>query len=241
MQLVLPGWVRARGMAIYVVIFMGSQTAGALTLGAHRQPVRPPARHPCSGRRGASRGSLPGLIWRLPETGHLDPQPAVYWSDPRVAFDPEPRYRTRRSSLSISPSRRSVRPSSWLRWISSGYPDSEPVRPDGSCTETLNIAIASSRSSARLLLGRTPPPTRGAPHRNRSGGRGGRRWLSPIPRCPLIACYPRSGGEILQLQSMSLSAGDLLGVETQACRCHVFLGCWIRAGARDRQHRSGPG
>jgi len=33
MQLVLPGWVRARGMAIYVVIFMGSQTAGALTWG----------------------------------------------------------------------------------------------------------------------------------------------------------------------------------------------------------------
>jgi quinol monooxygenase YgiN len=26
----------------------------------------------------------------LPETGHLDPQLAVYWGDPRVAFDPEP-------------------------------------------------------------------------------------------------------------------------------------------------------
>ncbi len=26
----------------------------------------------------------------MPETGHLDPQPAVYWPEARLAYDPEP-------------------------------------------------------------------------------------------------------------------------------------------------------
>ena len=83
------GWVRARGMAIYVVTFMGSQTAGALTWGllANRFGLRPAILTAASVVLVAA---LAGLIWRLPETGHLDPQPAVYWGDPRVAFDPEP-------------------------------------------------------------------------------------------------------------------------------------------------------
>ena len=89
MQLVLPGWVRARGMAIYVVIFMGSQTAGALTWGliANRFGLRPAI---LAAAGVVLVAALAGLIWRLPETGHLDPQLAVYWGDPRVAFDPEP-------------------------------------------------------------------------------------------------------------------------------------------------------
>src|SRR4051812_41950375 len=33
LQLVLPGWVRARGVAVYTVTFMGSQTVGALIWG----------------------------------------------------------------------------------------------------------------------------------------------------------------------------------------------------------------
>ena len=35
-------------------------------------------------------GVAAGLFRRLPETGHLDPQPAAYWGDPQVAFEPEP-------------------------------------------------------------------------------------------------------------------------------------------------------
>jgi MFS family permease len=89
MQLVLPGWVRARGMSIYVVIFMGSQTTGALIWGlvANRFGLRPAV---LAAAGVVLAAAMAGLIWRLPETGHLDPQPAVYWNDPRVAFDPEP-------------------------------------------------------------------------------------------------------------------------------------------------------
>jgi hypothetical protein len=89
MQLVLPAWVRARGMAIYVVIFMGSQTTGALLWGlvANRFVLRPAV---LTAACVVLAAAIAGLIWRLPETGHLDPKPAVYWTDPRVAFDPEP-------------------------------------------------------------------------------------------------------------------------------------------------------
>jgi hypothetical protein len=31
-----------------------------------------------------------GVFWRVPETGHLDAQPAIYWTDARLAFEPEP-------------------------------------------------------------------------------------------------------------------------------------------------------
>lgn len=34
--------------------------------------------------------TVAALFRRVPETGHLDPQPAVYWGDARLAFDPEP-------------------------------------------------------------------------------------------------------------------------------------------------------
>jgi quinol monooxygenase YgiN len=29
------------------------------------------------------------VFWKVPETGHLDREPAVYWTEPRLAIDPE--------------------------------------------------------------------------------------------------------------------------------------------------------
>jgi len=89
LQLVLPAWVRARGLAIYTVTFMGSQAAGALLWGlaANRAGVQP-AILLAAGVMLA--GVVAGIFRRVPETDHLDPQPAVYWGDPRMAFDPEP-------------------------------------------------------------------------------------------------------------------------------------------------------
>jgi hypothetical protein len=76
------------GMALYTVIFMGSQTTGALLWGFLAD---------AAGLRAAVLGSAAvvlagvgaGLLWRVSETGHLDPQPAVYWTDPQLAFEPE--------------------------------------------------------------------------------------------------------------------------------------------------------
>jgi MFS family permease len=89
LQLVLPVWVRARGLAIYTVTFMGSQAAGALLWGlaANQLGLQ---RTVFLAAAVVLAGVIAGIFWRVPETGHLDPQPAIYWTDARLAFDPEP-------------------------------------------------------------------------------------------------------------------------------------------------------
>ena len=89
LQLILPLWVRARGVAVYTVTFMGSQTAGALLWGglADRVGLRPTL---LLAAVVVLAGVVAGLFWRVPETGQIDPQPAVYWTDARLAFEPDP-------------------------------------------------------------------------------------------------------------------------------------------------------
>jgi MFS family permease len=90
LQLVLPIWVRARGLAIYMITFAGSQAAGALIWGllANQVGLQPTV---LLAAVVLLAGVIAGIVWRVPETGHLDPQPAnIYWTDPRLAFDPEP-------------------------------------------------------------------------------------------------------------------------------------------------------
>ena len=89
LQLMLPAWVRARGVAVYMVTFTGAQTGGALLWGvvANRLGLRPAI---LAAAVAVLAAALAGLLRRVPETGHLDPQPAVYWTDPRLAFDPQP-------------------------------------------------------------------------------------------------------------------------------------------------------
>ena len=89
LQLVLPTWVRARGVAIYTVNFMGSMTVGAILWGlvANRIGLQP-AVLLAAGVVLVAAGA--GLLWRVPETGHLDPQAAVYWPEAQLAFDPQP-------------------------------------------------------------------------------------------------------------------------------------------------------
>jgi MFS family permease len=89
LQLVLPAWVRARGFAIYTVIFGGAQALGALLWGlvANRAGLQPTV---LLAAVVMLAGAVAGIFWRLPETGHIDPQAAVYWPDARLAFDPAP-------------------------------------------------------------------------------------------------------------------------------------------------------
>jgi len=89
LQLVLPAWVRARVFAIFTVTFGGAQVAGALLWGlvADRVGLQPTVLLAAAVMLA---GAIAGAFWRLPETGHVDPQPAVYWPDARLAFDPEP-------------------------------------------------------------------------------------------------------------------------------------------------------
>src|SRR5215218_3996008 len=40
--------------------------------------------------RGSGVANHIGIVWSVPETANLDREPAVYWGEPRVAFDPAP-------------------------------------------------------------------------------------------------------------------------------------------------------
>jgi MFS family permease len=90
LQLVLPIWVRARGVAVYAITFAGSQAAGALIWGlvANQVGLRPTV---LLAAVLVLAGVVAGILLRLPETGRLDPRPAsIYWTDPELAFEPDP-------------------------------------------------------------------------------------------------------------------------------------------------------
>jgi MFS family permease len=89
LALFLPVWVRARGLAVYMVVFTGSQAAGALVWGLLAESVGLRATFLLAAVV-AMGGVIAGVVWRVPETGHLDREPAVYWADVQLAFDPEP-------------------------------------------------------------------------------------------------------------------------------------------------------
>ena len=88
LQLFLPVWVRARGLAVYMLIFTGSMTAGALLWGLVAEGVGLQATF-LAAAVVLLVGVVAGVVWRVPETGHLDPQPVIYWPAARLAFDPE--------------------------------------------------------------------------------------------------------------------------------------------------------
>jgi len=89
LQLFLPVWVRARGLAIYMVTFTGSMSVGALVWGVVAEVVGLQVTFFAAAVLMIV-GVVVGVFRRLPETGHLDPELAVYWPEARLAFDPEP-------------------------------------------------------------------------------------------------------------------------------------------------------
>ena len=134
LQLVLPTWVRARGVAIYTVNFMGSMTVGAILWGlvANRIGLQPAVLLAASVVLVAAGA---GLLWRVPETGHLDPQAAVYWPEAQLAFDPQPDAGPVLVTVhyTVAPEQQ---PAFLRPWSSSANLDSALERRGGSCTET---------------------------------------------------------------------------------------------------------
>jgi MFS family permease len=88
LQLFLPVWVRARGLAVYMVNFTGSMTVGALVWGLVAEGLGLVVAFLLAAVMMLA-GVVAGVVWKVPETGHLDREPAVYWGEPRLAFDPE--------------------------------------------------------------------------------------------------------------------------------------------------------
>ena len=89
LQLFLPGWVRARAIAIYLMVFLGSQALASPIWGQVTQHL---------GLRVAilaaaalvAVSAIGGLVLRVPENQDLDRSPLAYWGPAPVALEPEP-------------------------------------------------------------------------------------------------------------------------------------------------------
>ena len=89
LQVFLPVWVRARGLAVYMITFTGSMAVGSLIWGVVAQGLGLRITYFIAAGVMVA-GVVAGLFWRVPEIGHLDREPAIYWPEPRLAIDPEP-------------------------------------------------------------------------------------------------------------------------------------------------------
>ena len=87
MQMFLPAWVRARGMAIYQVVFAGGQALGALMWGVVAEVTDLPVTHLIAAGLTVI-GGLTVRAWPLRDVRGLSREPAVYWQEPDLVVEP---------------------------------------------------------------------------------------------------------------------------------------------------------
>jgi MFS family permease len=89
-QLSLATWVRARGLALYLLVFMGAQGIGAFVWGKIADAWNyQGALAVSAGLLLLTAASVP-VLPLLPGTGTYDRTPALDWATPTLVFDPEP-------------------------------------------------------------------------------------------------------------------------------------------------------
>ncbi|AEV85640.1 major facilitator transporter [Actinoplanes sp. SE50] len=88
MQLFLPNWVRARGLAVYQMVFAGAQAVGALAWGALSDVTGLPATLVASAVLMLAGVATLGR-WPMRDTSGLNRDPAVYWPEPHLELDPD--------------------------------------------------------------------------------------------------------------------------------------------------------
>lgn len=90
MQLSLPSWVRARGLSVYQLVFMGGQAIGSVVWGIVAGATDSSTSLLVSAGLLAVCG-LSLLWWPLhANTSKLDLTPSTHWPEPTLLFEPEP-------------------------------------------------------------------------------------------------------------------------------------------------------
>ncbi|HEV3504361.1 MAG TPA: MFS transporter, partial [Actinomycetes bacterium] len=88
MQLFLPGWVRARGLSTYQIVFVGGQGVAALVWGVLAEQFGLVAVF-----LAAAALMLAGAVslrwWPLHDIEGMDRSQAMYWPEPHLDFEPE--------------------------------------------------------------------------------------------------------------------------------------------------------
>lgn len=88
-QVALPAWVRARGLAAYLIAFQGGMAAGSLVWGAVAARIGTPTAMAIA-TAGLAVGL--GLSWRYKLEGqsNIDLSPSLHWSEPTVSMTVRP-------------------------------------------------------------------------------------------------------------------------------------------------------
>jgi MFS family permease len=89
LSMFLPGWVRARGLSIYQMVFAGGQALAAIAWGLSAQWLGlVPTLLAAAVLLGI--GSATVARWPLRDVSGLDRDPAIFWPEPQLEVDPEP-------------------------------------------------------------------------------------------------------------------------------------------------------
>jgi MFS family permease/quinol monooxygenase YgiN len=89
MQMFLPVWVRARGLSAHTVVFVGGQAVGAVVWGVLGQYAGLAVALVAAAAVTAV-GAATLAVWPLIDASHLDRGTVSYWSEPNLAFEPDP-------------------------------------------------------------------------------------------------------------------------------------------------------
>ncbi|GGZ28199.1 MFS transporter [Streptomyces poonensis] len=88
-QMRLPGWVRARGLAVYLLVFQGGQALAAPVWGAVADRFSLTAAL-LAGAVLMLAGAVTVRRWPLHDAQDIDPSPSSHWPAPPLVFEPGP-------------------------------------------------------------------------------------------------------------------------------------------------------
>jgi MFS family permease len=89
MQLGVPAWIRARALAVYMLVFFGSLTIGSAVWGlvATHQSLKAALLYPALGLVASL---LTMIRYRLNVDEETDLRPSLHWPEPHVVLEPDP-------------------------------------------------------------------------------------------------------------------------------------------------------
>ena len=88
LQLALPAWVRARALALFMVVLFGTQAIGAFIWGLVAAGIGLRETFVLAGAITVA-GVAIGWRWKLPDVSTIDRSAALYWGEANLAFEPD--------------------------------------------------------------------------------------------------------------------------------------------------------
>jgi MFS family permease len=88
LQVFLPGWVRARGLSMYQMVFAGGQAIASVCWGLLAQWAGVVPALLVAGALLAA-GAVTVFVWPVHDPSGLDQRPSLAWPEPIVEFEPE--------------------------------------------------------------------------------------------------------------------------------------------------------